>query len=431
MYEKREAIKVNEAVQRVMNHAFVGNVEYIDLEHAEGRYLAENIIADHPIPPFDRSPLDGFAVRSEDTKTASTENPIKLQVIETVGAGHVSKKHLKSGQAIRVMTGTIMPSSCDAIAMFELVTETEENGDSFIELKRSFQSDDFVSKEGEETKKGEVVVNKGTKITAGVIAVLATFGYAQVPVSKKPVVGVYATGTELLDVDEDLQPGKIRNSNAFMMISQIRQAGGEPIYFGKLDDDFDLCYEAIKNALTKVDTLITTGGVSVGDFDFLPEIYRKLGANVLFNKIAMRPGSVTTVAEKDGKLLYGLSGNPSACFVGFELYARPWIQAFLQSPKPHLKIVRGMLTADFPKPNPFTRFIRSKVVYENGKILASPLGMDKSQVVTSLAYTDALVAVPGGTRGYKAGDDVDIILLFSEGSERPLKDFTKMKKNVR
>lgn len=425
MYEQREVIKVNEALARVMKHTITGEIETIDLADAEGRYLAENIVADHPIPPFDRSPLDGFAVRSEDTQTATQEFPVKLEVVETVGAGHVSKKLLKPGQAVRVMTGTIMPQSCDAIVMFELATEINEVNHTYIQLKRPFHSGDFVSKEGEETKKGEVVVEAGTKIAAGVIAVLATFGYGQVPVSKKPLIGIYATGTELLDVDQELQPGKIRNSNAYMMISQVRQAGGEPVYFGKLDDDFDLCYQAVSNALTKVDVLVTTGGVSVGDFDFLPEIYEKLGANVLFNKIAMRPGSVTTVAEKDGKLLFGLSGNPSACFVGFELYARPWVQTFLHSNKPYLQVVKGTLTADFPKPNPFTRFIRSKVQYENGEVFASPVGMDKSQVVSSLAYTDALVAVPGGTRGYKAGDTVDILLLFSEGSELPLKDFVK------
>ncbi|WP_280769296.1 gephyrin-like molybdotransferase Glp [Salipaludibacillus daqingensis] len=427
MFEQREAIKVNEAVTRVMKHAIKGDMEHIDLAEAEGRYLAENIVADHPIPPFDRSPLDGFAVRSEDTKTASQDKPVMLEVIETVGAGHVSKKLLKPGQAVRVMTGTIMPEMCDTIVMFELATEKVESGKTFIEIKRAFQAGDYVSKEGEETSKGEVVVEAGTKITAGVIAVLATFGYGQVPVSKKPKIGIYATGTELLDVDQELQPGKIRNSNAYMMISQIRQAGAEPVYFGKLEDDFELCFQAISSALTKVDALITTGGVSVGDFDFLPQIYAKLGANVLFNKIAMRPGSVTTVAEKDGQLLFGLSGNPSACFVGFELYARPWVKTFLNSSKPYLQIVKGTLTADFPKPNPFTRFIRSKVEYEKGQIFASPVGMDKSQVVTSLAYTDALVAVPGGTRGYKAGDEVDMLLLFSEGSDVPLKDFIKVR----
>src|SRR5690606_31201504 len=164
---------------------------------------------------------------------------------------------------------------------------------------------------------------KGTYINPGIMALLATFGYDQVQVAKKPVIGIYATGSELLNVNEELAPGKIRNSNAYMIQAQLERAGGEAKLFGKLSDDFELCYEAIKNAIDEVDILITTGGVSVGDFDYLPSIYEKLGAEVLFNKIAMRPGSVTTVAQLNGKLLFGLSGNPSACYVGFELFVRP------------------------------------------------------------------------------------------------------------
>ncbi|UTR12866.1 molybdopterin molybdotransferase MoeA [Evansella sp. LMS18] len=428
MFEERTAIQVSEAVKKVMEFSREGEKEYIDIENADGRYLAEAVIADHNIPPFDRSPLDGFAVRSEDTKNASGEHPVRLEVIETVGAGGVPSLEVKPGQAVRVMTGTIMPEDCDAIVMFELTKEIEEEGRQYIEIKRTFKEGDFVSFEGEETQKGDVLLEAGSRIHAGVIAVLATFGYKEVPVVKKPVIGIYATGTELLDVGEPLEPGKIRNSNAYMIQAQIRQAGGEPVYFGQLIDDFDLSFNAVSNALEKVDALITTGGVSVGDFDFLPEIYAKLGANVLFNKIAMRPGSVTTVAEADGKLLFGLSGNPSACFVGFELYTRPWIKKYLYSRTPYVETVKGSLTKDFPKPNPFTRFIRSKTDFADGKITASPVGMDKSQVVTSLAHTDALVAVPGGSRGYKAGDEVDILLLNREGSEVPLKDPLKTRK---
>ncbi|AOM83391.1 molybdopterin molybdotransferase MoeA [Salisediminibacterium beveridgei] len=427
MFEERESIKVMEAVERVMQHCQYGKDERVHVSEADGRYLAEDIVADHPVPPFDRSPLDGFAIQSADTSQASKDHPVTLEIVATVGAGHQFEGTLKEGQAVRVMTGTIIPPACDAVVMFELAHEYQENENDYITIKRPFKAGDFVSKQGEETAKHEVVIKKGTRVTAGVVAVLATFGYEYVPVIKKPKIGIFATGTELLDIHEPLQPGKIRNSNAYMMISQVQKAGGEALYFGKLMDEFDLCYDAISEALQDVDALITTGGVSVGDFDFLPEIYNKLGAEVLFNKIAMRPGSVTTVAESGGKLLFGLSGNPSACFVGFELYARPWIRTFLHSEKPYLQTVRGTLTVDFPKPNPFTRFIRSKVIYEGNRLYAEPIGMDKSQVVTSLAYSDCLVAVPGGSRGYKTGDEVDILLLEAEGSQIPFKDPLKRK----
>ncbi|MCD8511014.1 MAG: molybdopterin molybdotransferase MoeA [Bacillus sp. (in: Bacteria)] len=428
MFEERQPILVSEAVKRVMEFSIRGNKkEHVLIGEAQGRYLAEDIKADHNIPPFDRSPLDGFAVKSSDTKDASSTNPVLLEVIETVGAGGVAKEMAAPGQAVRVMTGTIMPEGCDAIVMFELAKDKELDGKAYIEIKRPFAPGDFVSFEGEETKKGDVLVQVGTRIHAGVIAVLATFGYKYVPVVKRPVIGVYATGTELLELDEALVPGKIRNSNAYMIQGQIEQAGGEGKYFGQLVDDFDQCYEAVRSALGEVDALITTGGVSVGDFDYLPQIYQKLGANVLFNKVAQRPGSVTTVAEKDGKLLFGLSGNPSASYVGFELYVRPWVKTYLGSPTPYLEAVKGTLTKDFPKPNPFTRFIRSKMNFTVEGITAEPIGMDKSQVVTSLAHSDALVALPGGSRGYQAGDKVDILLLDREGSEIAFEDPTKLR----
>ena len=160
-----------------------------------------------------------------------------------------------------------------------------------------------------------------------------------------------------------------------------------------------------------MDFVITTGGVSVGDFDYLPAIYDELGANVLFNKIAMRPGSVTTVAEKNGKLLFGLSGNPSACYVGFELYVRPIIRAFLHVNKPFLKREMALLGADFPKTDPFDRFVRGHLSYQNGKLVATPIGLDQSNVVSSLAEANILIVLPGGTNKYRQGKEVDILLL--------------------
>ncbi|WP_026690286.1 gephyrin-like molybdotransferase Glp [Alteribacter aurantiacus] len=422
MIEKRTPIPVPEAQKRVIELAKKSTkTETVTIQEADNRTLAEPIYADHDIPPFDRSPLDGFAVQSEDTTHATSETPVLLEVMETVGAGHVAKPVTKQGQAVRVMTGTMMPDGCDAICMFELTNEVKKDGKTYIEIKRPFKKGDFVSFKGEETKEGDPLIQAGTRITAGVKAVLATFGYAKINVIKRPVVGIFATGTELLEVDEPMEPGKIRNSNAYMIAAQVEEAGATARYYGKLADDFDPCYHAISESLKDVDMLITTGGVSVGDFDFLPAIYEKLGARVLFNKIAQRPGSVTTVAELDGTFLFGLSGNPSACFVGFELYTRPVIQTFLGSKTPFLTQTKATLTKDFPKPNPFTRFIRSEVGYTNdGTLTTGPVGFDKSSTVTSLAHTTCFTVLPGGSRGYKAGEQVDVLLIGGQGSETPL-----------
>ncbi len=418
--EFRKPIPVSEAVKRVMNYKYYGKTEYVSINESYGRFLAEDLVATSDVPHFTRSGYDGFAVRSVDTKNASSLNPIELEVIDHIGAGMVTGKEVQAGQAVRIMTGAQMPTECDAVIMLELAKEFERDGKKYIMIKRPVKPGDHVSFQGEEVKKGDLLVKKGIKINPGIQALLATFGYSDVPVAVKPRVGLFATGTELLDVHEPLQPGKIRNSNSYMISAQIERAGAEVLHFGSLPDDFDTCFEAIKKAIAKVDILITTGGVSVGDFDYLSEIYQKLGAEILFNKIAMRPGSVTTVASFEGKLLFGLSGNPSACFVGFELYARPVIRTMLFSEKPHLRKVKATLNEDFPKTNPFTRFVRASVSYEDGRLVVVPSGKDKSNIVRSLAGANSLIILPGGTRGFKAGDEVEVLLLEDqEGSKWP------------
>lgn len=420
MLERRIPIPVGEAVKRIMNFAKIGQTEYVSINESYGRYLSEDIKATNDVPHFDRAPYDGFAVRTIDTKEASQDNPIEFEVVDHIGAGMVTAEKVSSFQAVRIMTGAQMPVECDAVVMLELAKAYERDGKSYMSIKRSYKPGDNVSFTGEDAKKGDVLIQKGTKINPGVQAILATFGYASVPVAKKPVVGLFATGTELLDVDEPLEPGKIRNSNSYMIASQIERAGAEVHYFGKLPDVFDTCFDAVKNALNKVDMLITTGGVSVGDFDYLPAIYEKLQANVLFNKVTMRPGSVTTVAELDGKVLFGLSGNPSACYVGFELFARPVVRMMLFTDKPHLRKEKAILQVDFLKANPFTRFVRSAYTVRDGQLIVSPSGLDKSNVVMSLAGANSLMILPGGTRGYEAGTEVDILLLEDyEGSEWP------------
>lgn len=420
MMERRVPITVEEAVRKIMVFANQGVKELVPLELAYGRTLAADLVADHDVPSFDRSPYDGYAIRAEDTIWASRENPIVFEVIGEIGAGSVFHKEVGAFQAVRIMTGAQIPKGCNAVIMLELTRQYEDDGNTYMEVKRSFKKGDNISFQGEDARKGTVLAKRGCYINPGISALLATFGYSEVPVAKKPVIGLLATGSELLDVDEPLQAGKIRNSNTHMISSQIRRVGGRVKYFGKFSDDLNTCYEAVKKALSEVDMLITTGGVSVGDYDYLPAIYEKLGASVLFNKVAMRPGSVTTVAQLNGKLLFGLSGNPSACYVGFELFVKSSIRAYMFSEKPHVKREKALLGEDFLKPNPFTRFVRAKLKYNEGQLIAYPSGFDKSSSVSSLVESNIFIVLLGGTRGYKKGMFVDVFLLEdNEGSECP------------
>ncbi|WP_277519246.1 gephyrin-like molybdotransferase Glp [Bacillus altitudinis] len=416
MMERRQPIPVEEAVKKVHQFQKHGQVEWVPLKNSLGRYIAEDILADHDVPAFDRSPYDGFALRAEDTKDASSEHPVEFEVIDHIGAGIVSAKTIGPFQAIRIMTGAKIPKGANVVIMLELTKTFEKDGKSMMSLKRPLKKGDNISRQGEETLKGNVMIKKGSKVTPGVTAILATFGYALVPVAKKPVIGIISTGTELLQVSDAMVDGKIRNSNLSMVYAQVLEAGGEPLDLGGVSDDFDQSYEAVKAALSKVDMLITTGGVSVGDFDFLPAIYEKLGAEVLFNKVAMRPGSVTTVAAlPNGQLLYGLSGNPAACFVGFELFVKPIIYKWCLKENPFPVFAEAKLTHDFPKANPFTRFVRASLDFAGSQLSVTPTGLDKSSAVTSIAHADCFIVLPGGTRGFSTGDQVSVLLFHHEG----------------
>ncbi|AHL71218.1 MULTISPECIES: molybdopterin molybdotransferase MoeA [Bacillus] len=416
MMERRQPIPVEEAVKKVHQFQKHGQVEWVPLKNSLGRWIAEDILADHDVPAFDRSPYDGFALRAEDTKEASSEHPVEFEVIDHIGAGIVSAKTIGPFQAIRIMTGAKIPKGANVVIMLELTKTFEKDGKSMMSLKRPLKKGDNISRQGEETLKGNVMIKKGSKVTPGVTAILATFGYAVVPVVKKPVIGIISTGTELLQVSDAMVDGKIRNSNLSMVYAQVLEAGGEPLDLGGVSDDFDQSYEAVKAALSKVDMLITTGGVSVGDFDFLPAIYEKLGAEVLFNKVAMRPGSVTTVAAlSNGQLLYGLSGNPAACFVGFELFVKPIIYKWCLKENPFPVFAEAKLTHDFPKANPFTRFVRASLDFAGSQLSVTPTGLDKSSAVTSIAHADCFIVLPGGTRGFSAGDQVSVLLFHHEG----------------
>ena len=414
MVEIRKAIPVKEAINRIMGNITPMKVETVQLAEAYGRILAEPIIALHPVPPFNRSPYDGYAIRSCDSHNASEENPAAFTVVDEIGAGSISSVTLAQGEAVRIMTGAQLPVGADAVVMFEQTV----SADQIFTIGKPFEPNQNVTLIGEDVEKGEVLINPGAFIHPGTIALLATFGYINVQVAKKPVVGILSTGTELLDVGDELTPGKIRNSNGPMIIAQLDRMGIESQSYGMEADNFDACRETVARAMAETDCLITTGGVSVGDFDYLPQIYHSLGARVLFNKVAMRPGSVTTVAVANNKLLFGLSGNPSACFTGFELFARPALLKMMGAAKPYIPYTKAILGEAFLEENPFTRFVRAVYDATPSGVTIVSTGFNHSSSVSSIAGGNAFLVLPSGTKGYKSGEEVDVLLLgITEGIE--------------
>lgn len=411
--EKRNPIPVREAINRVVTQDIYTKQIEVSLESSVNYILAEDIVATYEIPRFNKSPYDGFALRSRDTEGASGDHRIKFTVIDHIGAGSVSEKEVGPFEAVRIMTGAEMPKGADAVVMLEQTVEDEQS----FTIRKSFNVNENVSLKGEETQIGDTVLNKGQQINPGAIAVLATYGYTQVKVFDKPSIGVIATGSELLEVGDDLEPGKIRNSNGPMIVALSQKFNLDVASYQIQEDDLKSSIQVVKKAMAKHDIVITTGGVSVGDFDYLPQIYDEINAEVLFNKIAMRPGSVTTVAVAEGKYLFGLSGNPSACFTGFELYVKPAVLHMMGATAIYPQMIQATLMEDLTKANPFTRFVRATATFNGKAMTVVPSGFNKSGAVVAIAHSNAMIMLPGGTRGYQKGYTVDVILTDSQAYE--------------
>lgn len=408
---QRTAVQVEEAQQRVATHVQPGKKETVSIDAAHGRFLAEDIRAPHPYPNFRRSGMDGYAIVSSDTDSISSNREVWLRVVDEIPCGLVSNKIIEPGLAARIMTGAQVPEGADTVVMLEATQLREEDGYIFVGLKKRVEIGKNITQIGLELAAGDLLLDRGVCMGAGDIAVLATFGVHQVPVYCKPRVAIFSTGSELLAVHEPLQPGKIRNSNTHMLASQIRQAGGEPTVLEAIRDDLALAHAAVKDALASYDIVVTSGGVSVGDYDIMGDLVRQDEVNMLFNKVMMRPGSVTTAAVIDGKLLFALSGNPGACFVGCELFVRPTVQMMMESQRPYLQKWTAFMGADYSKVNNFTRFIRASLAIRDGKVYTNPASVDESSVMITIKDSDCLIVVPPTKTGIHKEEQVDILLL--------------------
>lgn len=431
----RRALLVEEAQRRVLAAAGTVASELVPLAECGGRRLARELRATCDWPPFARAGLDGYAVRAADTALASPQTPATLRVVDTVAAGGLALAAVEAGTAARVMTGAAVPEGADAVVMLEQTAEALAGGERAALIKAAARPGQNVAPRGEEYRLGSLISAPGELLQPGHVALLGTFGYAAVPVYRRPRVAVFATGSELLPVEAPLSPGQIRDSNSAMVAALIRQCGAEPLLCGTLPDELAAVREALARVSGSVDMIVTTGGVSVGDYDAMAELLRGLSSYsadndsvsskdsasfvdscsfsmLLFNRVSMRPGSPTSAALVDGKLVLALSGNPGACFVGFELFAAPALRAMQGDPAPAAQVITAILSSDIGKGSPHVRYVRAKLRYGgDGKVYTDPLAFGKSSMMASLAEADGLAIIPSGSEGSKEGDLVPVMLL--------------------
>lgn len=409
----RTAVQVPEAQAKIAARAAVGRIEYVPLASGHGRTLAAPIAAPHAYPFFRRSGMDGFAIQSSDTAEASSDHQVWFRVIDDIPCGYTPEHTITPGTAARIMTGAQVPDGADAVVMMEMTESKQEQGDHWIALKRQIQAGANITPIGLEVQEGQQLLEAGTVIGAGEQSVLATFGVADVPVFERPKVAIFATGTELLEVHEPLQPGRIRNSNSYMLRSLVIEAGGEPVMYGAIADDVNTARAKLEEAIRDNDIVVTTGGVSVGDYDIMGELVLEEQMQLLFNKVTMRPGSVTTAAVYKDKLLFALSGNPGACFVGFNLFVRPALRAMQADSNPYLEEWNVILEDGYAKVNNFTRFVRGRTIIRDGRVYAVPAAsrVDESSVMITIKDSDCLIVIPPEKKGIAAGEQVTILKL--------------------
>ncbi|MBO8162437.1 MAG: molybdopterin molybdotransferase MoeA [Brevibacillus sp.] len=403
----RQTISVEEAVGKLLQQIGPLEPEEVPLAEAYGRVLARSVAAAYDLPPFDRSPLDGYAVRAEDTIGAAPQTPVTLQVVGTIAAGEVPNLVVGKGQACRIMTGAMIPEGANAVVMFEQTEHPGHMGRT-VRVKRAMKPGENLSRRGEEVRQGTCVLKEGTTVGAGALALLATFGTAVVPVRRRPRVGIISTGSELIEPDQPLVPGKIRNSNSLMIAGMVRDAGGQPVLFGRMADELEEAKRQLSQWIGQVDLLVTTGGVSVGDFDVIAALVDEPEFHLLFQRVAMRPGSPTTAFVYRDKLVCALSGNPSASYVGCELFVKPVMAKLLGKEAVTPTVTDAVLAEDYLKPCPYPRYLRGRLQVRDAVLYAYPDKNDKAGMLVTLHASNCLIVIPPGGRGKQAGERVRI-----------------------
>ncbi len=407
-------IAVEEAQRILLTSVERLGEEHVELLDALGRVLAEDIVAPEQILPWDNSAMDGYALRAEDTRGVSEAHPVVLRLAGTVAAGRIFEGILEKGQALRIMTGAPMPPGADAVIRQE-DTQASDQGISILQEVRPGQN---VRYAGEDVKAGEQILQAGTVCRPGVIGLLAAVGRRRVAVRQRPRVSILATGDEILRWDEVPTPGKIYNSNSYALGAQVLQAGGVPVLLGAAADAKDLIARRLREGV-QADLLLTTGGISVGEYDLIAETLRELAADVRVRKVNMRPGKPFTFALLRGKPVFALPGNPVSCMVTFELFVRPAIRKMqghrsLFHPDIIATTSQSILNKD-RRP----AYLRVMLTRSDAGYTVRLTGDQGSAMLHSMVNADGLACVSGETE-IRAGGQVRVLLLGDEPSTIPL-----------
>ncbi len=369
--------------------------ERIGFLEAQNRILAEDVYSDMNMPPFDKSAMDGYACKRADLKR-------DLEVIEILAAGKVPLKTVGNNQCTKIMTGAIIPEGADCVLMVE---HTEEVDDKHIRFTKEYTNNNICYL-AEDIKKGELVLEAGLHIKPQHIAVMASVGYTKALVHKRPRVGIVSTGDELVEPQHTPNATQIRNSNGYQLLAQVERAGGEANYIGIAEDSEEMTFQTIASALKENDIVLLTGGVSMGDFDFVPDIMEKIGVDIKFRTIAVQPGKPTLFGTfNEATYIFGLPGNPVSSYTQFELLVRPLLQYIMGVSNPLATYKMPMGTAYKRKKSVRKSFIPVSLS-KDGKV--HPVTYHGSAHIHSYVFADGIVSIDIGKTSLEIGEMVDV-----------------------
>ena len=401
MLTRRYPISITEAQAKINNVALPTVTETIPVAEANHRVLAETVTAPFAYPHFRRSGVDGFAIRQADDH----DYPHEFKVVGNVPAGATFHQPLGQDEAVRIMTGADVPVDAGVVVMLEKTRDLDDHHINIVVPEKHSN----ITEIGEEYQAGDVLIEKDTELNPGGLAGLTALGVQRVTVYRQPRVAVITTGSELMAADEPVQEGKIYNSNGILIPELVRENGGIVTSVEQLVDDNDLLQASLQKAIAENDIVITDGGVSVGDFDFIGDTARQAD-ELLFNKIKQRPGSVTTAFVQDQTLVMALSGNPGACYTGFYLYVEPLLRRFVHQAS-RLQKVTSRLAAPYHKTNGFDRILRATYTVEDGQYATYPNGPDRSGALSNLQTTTCLLKIPHSNQPIALNAEVETWLL--------------------
>jgi molybdopterin molybdotransferase len=393
-------ISYEQALENILKNTRALSSEKVLTERSLGRVLNEDIISGIEMPAFNRSAMDGYAVNYLDIKKV----PVKLKCIGLIQAGDVFTKKLKSGECVKIMTGAEVPENADTVVMVEYSRISEDG----VEILKAAQKSENIFFQGEDFKKGQVVLEKGAKILPSHIGILATVGRKFVKVFGKPRVAVLNTGGEIVSLGEKLGRNKIYNSNGPMLQALLESDGITPVRLGIAKDNSKELKEKIKKGLD-TDILLISGGVSMGDYDLVPDILEELGVKKIFHKVNIKPGKPVFFGTKGKTVIFGVPGNPVSNFTAYHIFIRPAIQKMMGAAEPGPGFKEGIAATDFHKKAGRRYFALAKISLNEGKCYLSSISGHSSADTLSLSRADSLVMLDDASTGVKNNSKVKFI----------------------